>query len=329
MSGTTVGQVTRMLSGYLCGTHSGGHVLGRTRRVGVADVRRADAGVRASSPRLKRKMMLGETIWMPNTRSEHVLRHALIRSLQHPDVLDLVFFGSIARAATTGYSDVDAILIVPNDLPGDARRLRSLRSRALAVERAVLAYQPMQHHGLLVVTPQYLDEGSASALGMPLEAVETTRSLFGRAVEASFEATPDPAVTRFRGFIKPLLEARSWPRHAWYLHRLVSMFELTPTLYLQVTGRPTAKYRSFQVARVEFEKLWSPFDVLADVRERWPREPHRLLQIASELLRNPWAALAGWRRLSVAAPSSCVALLDEHCLRGLQTVVRAMEERAG
>jgi hypothetical protein len=319
-------EAARRLAAYLNGTHSGAHTVLRDRRVTPAMVigafRRLDA---ASCDRGEQRALCRDS-WMPRNDAERQLRDSLIRCLGTDAVIDLVFFGSIARGATTGFSDVDAILVVSDDVICDPRRLRALRSRVLAAERAVLSYQPMQHHGFLVATPRMLRDAS-TALGLPAEAIETTSSLFGRPSEARFEPENGGASERFRALARSLRRTVSWPDHPWELHRTVAMFELAPALYVQATGRPCAKHESFDLARETFPGRWRPYDLLDQVRRSWPREPRPALEYAASALRNPWTAVALWRRLPSPVPSSVAASLTDECLRGLQHIVASMAAR--
>jgi len=319
---STARSVARLLSGYLCGTHSGLHMLGRSSAIGAARVLDAhrlvasDGGGSKSSE----STALGERRWEPSGDSVE-LRDALCAALPADADVELVVFGSQARGGTTGFSDLDAILVIPDGIAADPRSLRALRRHVLAAQRVVLAYQPMQHHGFEVVTPRLLDE-AALALALPVEAVGESRSLFGRPVEACFTPVADPAAA-FQRLASQLVRIRSWPRHPWKLHRLVAMFELAPTLYLQSTGRPSAKWLSFSSVRAEFPSLWRPYEVLDELRREWPRVRRPGLELAVKMFRNPWDAVAAWRRLPARSPRA-VALLTEECLSDLIELTRQM-----
>src|SRR5205823_7548356 len=98
--------------------------------------------------------------------------------LDDEHVVELVLFGSQARGGTTGFSDVDAILVISDEAAEEPSILRSLRRRVLAAQRAALAHQPMQHHGFELATPMLLRDAGA-ALGLPRVALDEARSLGG------------------------------------------------------------------------------------------------------------------------------------------------------
>ena len=150
-------------------------------------------------------------------------------------------YGSQARGGTTAFSDVDAVLVISDHAAESRAALRSLRPRVLATQRAVLAYQPMQHHGFEVATPRLL-QAAGAALELPAVALVETRAVVGGQVTACYAARNqlgDPQ--SLRRIVGILAKITSWPAHPWALHGVVSMFELVPALYLQARGRAVPK----------------------------------------------------------------------------------------
>ena len=303
----SVGKSAHLLSGYLCGTHSGPHA-GRGRRTSSEYVARAHRALTTVKPSNNSAIPLHATPWVPREEAEVVLRDSLESSLRGDGIVDLVVFGSVARGTTTGFSDLDAVLVISDEVASDVDGLRRLRKRVLAAQRAVLRFQPMQHHGFLIATRRMLHDATA-ALRLPVEAFSEGTSLFDAQVEALFPRVVEPDTSLFHALCAGLFTPSTWPSHVWEVHRLVAMFELAPTLYLQATGRPSAKHASFEHVRRRFATLWRPYEVLAEVRERWPRERRRGLELGASLARNPWTAVWLWRRMPTSVPGSrrCVA----------------------
>jgi Nucleotidyltransferase domain len=312
----------RSLSGYLCGTHSGIFARRRGERLDLSSLVALHSRVTRSdscSP-------LAHGIWQPGPR--HAALCANLRGILAgaPGVIDLIVFGSQARGSATGFSDLDAVLVLQNRIAEEPLALRSLRGRVLTAQRAVLAHQPMQHHGFEVVTPRLLGRAERS-LAMPSEAMAESRSLLGASVQASFgNVALADAGARLRALLEPLLEKRAWPRHPWHLHVAVSQFELLPTLFVQARGQATAKHCSFEEARSHFPRHWWAYDVLAEVREKWPQRRRPELEIAARATRNPWLAVDVWRRLPVSAPRRVRALLSQQCLDALRAIAAHMWE---
>jgi hypothetical protein len=316
----------RLLSGYLCGTHSGLLALGAWGRPlrGARSEAVAAAHRDANSQDAGTETELGRHRWQPE---EHIqLADELRRSLDHPAVIDLVFYGSQARGSRTGFSDVDAILIIDDGAGDDPAALRRLRPRVLAAQRAVLAYQPMQHHGFEVVTPRLLKNAEA-ALALPDVAVAESCSLNGTAITAGF-GDPNVNCSALYSVACDLRRLRGWPSHPWDAHRHVAMFELLPTLYLQARGMSVPKWQSFGEARAEFGDGWWAYDVLAEVRRVWPRIRHPMLEAAAGVLRNPWTAVAAWRRLPASLPVPVRTLLTLKLLPALQFLADSMVKGA-
>lgn len=313
--------LSRSLSGYLCGTHSG--VLGRRAndRLPLGALAQAHERFVVEAP--SNASTLGGPRWQPPEGAGR-LAEALREDLDVPAVVELVIFGSQARHSITPYSDVDAILVVTDETAQSPGALRALRPRTLRAQRHVLEYQPMQHHAFEVVTPRLL-RAAEPALQLPSTAVAQTAALFGRSVSAIFTPTrPDDARRRFHRMADQLARLPAWPRHPWALHSALSMFELVPAMFLQATGARVEKWRSFELARERFPAAWQPYETLRAVRERWPSHRPLLLRALLRASRNPWLSVDIWRRAPVATPTEIRSLLTPDTLRDLQTLLGLM-----
>jgi hypothetical protein len=102
------------------------------------------------------------------------------------------------------------------------------------------------------------------------------------------------------------------------------MFELLPTLYLQSRHKVVPKASSFVEARADFAESWWPYDVLNEIRTVWPRTRRPLIEAGASLTRNPWTAIAAWRRLPSSVPESVRPFLTPRLLDGLQALARGM-----
>jgi predicted nucleotidyltransferase len=319
-------RLSRSLAGYLCGTHSG--LLGR-RAGDRLRPRRLPAEHRSLAPDGRgQRLALGARSWQPVGEAAE-LRTALAPLLGRPEMVEILVFGSQARGGTTGFSDLDAVLVIADWAAEDRRRLRSLREHVIAAQRRVLRFQPMQHHGFEVVTPKLLRLAD-DALDLPAAALAESRSVGGTPVGAHFDDRDAArrARARLEAIASSLVATADWPRHPWRLHRAVSMFELLPALYLQASGKPVPKWQSFAEARHAFSRAWWPYDVLREVREVWPRHGRPPLALAAAWLRNPWPAVALWARLPSAPPEAPARLLSPRCLAGLRDLAAQMVDEA-
>jgi hypothetical protein len=301
------------LGGYLCGTHS--------KRPAASPEHAA-----ALHRRLRREEAGGEGLTLGVERWEGCpeLTDRLSDDLADESIVDLVVWGSQARGDTTGFSDVDGLLVITDAAAESPGELRRLRRRVLAAQRAVLAYQPMQHHGFAVATPlllRRLDE----AIRLPRVSLEETRSLRSAGIPAWCTGYRDAQL--FASLLRTLRSLPHWPAHRWELHRCISMFELVPASYLQACGLEVSKAASFAVARGELGRRFSPYDELCEVRRVWPRVRDPVLETAARAIRNPWSAVAVWRRLAAPAAPSVRELLTTELWRDLHGLLEAMDER--
>jgi hypothetical protein len=101
-----------------------------------------------------------------------------------------------------------------------------------------------------------------------------------------------------------------------------------PAVYGQARGKEVPKARSFEEARRDFGDEWLPYDGLAEVRDLWPRERRPLLELGSAAARNPWVAVAAWRRFPAPVPAAVRRLLTPKLLAALQALAASMVERA-
>jgi Nucleotidyltransferase domain len=317
--------LSRSLAAYLCGTHSGLLASRRGDRLPPQAIATAHADF--DSEPAGRHLVLGLGRWEPASDAR-TLADSLSRALGRPGVIDLILFGSHARGTTTGFSDVDAVLVVEDDVAEEPRALRALRSSVLSAQRAVIAHQPMQHHAFEVATPKLLRRAH-HALRMPASALTQTCSLFGRGAEAYFDDDAgDEANMRFLELVEATEQLSAWPRHPWHLHVAVAMFELLPAVYLQMLGEDVEKWRSFGIAREHFGADWWPYDELEQVRADWLRIPQPALRLASFAARNPWVAGGVWRRTPFLGRHPARTRPSRRCLDGLQSLASRMRERA-
>jgi hypothetical protein len=237
-------------------------------------------------------------------------------------------FGSQARGSTTGFSDVDALLVIDDEAAENPGALRALRRHVIAAQRAVFAYQPMQHHGFELATPRLLASANQT-LRMPAVALTETRSLLGRGAEAFFEPDqPDESRARLAELVSAATLVTAWPQHPWHLHKAVSVFELLPALYLQALGHTVEKWQSFELAGAHFGDDWWPYGLLEQVRSGWVRSSSQMLSATASALRNPWLAIAVWRRLPAMRRHDAGELLTGESLSALRSLAGRMREHA-
>jgi hypothetical protein len=307
------------LAGYLCGTRSS--LVGREKRIGPRVISQSHKHLDSAGG--TPWIVLGTHKWDPRWPADE-LHAQLTRALDVPGVVDLLVFGSACHDQMTGFSDLDAILVMEDRVADSEHSLEALRPRVLEAQRAVLAYQPMQHHAFLVATPRLLGHG-LTILDLPAQALTGCSSLLGREVLASAGEELGAAESAIR-IMRRLAGVGRWPTRAWETHLTISLFELLPALYCQAQGHDVEKRESYAACREEFGGNWWPYDVLAEVRVRWPRLESSSLKALMTITRNPWLAHAIWRRSPVPrVPGAVGMLLTKDLLAGLRTLASEMQ----
>lgn len=310
------------ISRFLNGTHA---PLGSTRLNDCLDVlgRDPETSTKVGGQTEEGVHSVQPRIWIPSNPREVALRESLIGQLTHPDIIDLIVFGSLARGTATPYSDVDAILIVANSAVGRRSAVADLRQRVIGANRAAIRFQPMQHHGLLII-PERALRNVTQTVSLPSQSLSCAVSLLGSAVSLRADANDPYAPDRLRDMCRSLAQLERWPAHIWELHRAISMFALLPALFLQATERPCPKHESFARVRDELSEDWHGYEALDAVRSKWEQRTFLSLSTGLVVARNPWVAVAAFRRIPARASSAIVRLLGLRSLENLQRIAARM-----
>ena len=94
------------------------------------------------------------------------------------------------------------------------------------------------------------------------------------------------------------------------------------------TVQPKRPLEGVETVLVDLTSDDNVHDVLKEVRDRWPRRSMRTLRAGATVLRNPWVAVAAWRRAVPANTDTAGAMLSTECLAALHALGREMCERA-
>lgn len=322
--------VCALLAGYLCGTHSGALTRSARRRTLSRfgpEAHRPDGLGRIVQRVLTRSLSAPGAAalppWdaydFPTARLMDDLKHRLV----HEDVVELIVFGSAARGNRTGFSDLDAILVIRDRGASSSSRLKALRAHILAAQRSVLLFQPMQHHSFLVV-PESLMGCLDTATGLPQEALTETRGLFGAPIGCGYDGIEEEETRRSLADLARSSATETWPSHPHDLHKLLASFQLLPAVYLHSQGTPVSKADSFAAVGGRFpEEAWA-LDVLHDIRALWPHRSYPSLNILLRATSNPWDAVVLWRRYPRRPPIEVRPLLSEELLVSLNRLAQRM-----
>lgn len=215
-----------------------------------------------------------------------------LRELMQPlakDVLCVLLHGSCGDGRTTGYSDVDALVVIRDEVFLDPQRLVALARPLSAACRQMYRFDALQHHGWFAISVQDLSNFPEEVL--PLAAMKDAVVLFGerrlsiRYSETTQKVFSQRADRQFEKLEEQL--SSGWrPSNLYQLKSLFSEFMLLPVLLMQAkTGKGYSKRESFAAARSSFDpETWAIMDEVSVLREKWEYRPGLL---SAWVLRRP------------------------------------------
>jgi hypothetical protein len=198
--------------------------------------------------------------------------------------------GSLGSDEAVAYSDLDALVILPDQVVRDPARLARAAAGLTGLRRVMQDYDPLQHHGWFVLTESDLQQHCQAYF--PYQLFAHGRVLWP-AAPMTLQLTLRDARSEYRaafvGLARALQRQLSGPvpPDLYRLKDLLSRLLMLPSLYLQARdGTAVYKKDSFALAAADFPPdLWA---VMAEI----------------EALRRDWPPLAagGWRRWLLTRP---------------------------
>lgn len=233
--------------------------------------------------------------------------------------------GSLATADFTPYSDVDALLVVRDEVLQDEVVYRQVKTAVLAALRHIFLFDPLQHHGFFVATPHTLAAWPAAYL--PAAALIHARPLWPIAPPVSLHEHRNPAEekTLFHNLAQQIYQATPPPN----LHKakgLLSQFMLLPAAYCQAMGNPVYKRESFGLVQEQFQIQWQPMEEASRMRQEWktPKRPFWSLLLS---LTNPWLASRLYRPIERRLPVCHHYPNWMQFIQAMQKLAQAMEQK--
>lgn len=197
------------------------------------------------------------------------------------DLVTVLLHGSCGDGRTTGYSDVDALVILRNEVFMDPVRLIRVGRTLSDACRHMFRYDPLQHHGWFAMSEADLSCYPEEVL--PLEALEDARVLTGavRLVIHRTDAVQERYHRKAIRHAEKLMNQLSsgWrPANAFQLKSLLSEFMMLPVLTVQaLQGKGCSKRDSFTIGRSYFsESEWAVMDEVSTIRRDWNYRPNLL-----------------------------------------------------
>lgn len=206
-------------------------------------------------------------------------------------VQHVIIHGSLASRDFTHFSDVDIFLILADEVLYDEHKFDVARHALSCLNREILKFDPLQHHGLHVIPTALLEKYPTDYLPV---------SVFERAIAASanndeefclvpIRANHDSLRGSLSRISRNLSRATKPPTTAYGAKLFLSSFMLLPALALQAEGHTISKRDSFKELATRFaSEDWEPMTWATCVRDEWPRfELSRIERTALKIC-NPW-----------------------------------------
>jgi hypothetical protein len=198
--------------------------------------------------------------------------------------------GSAATGEEIGYSDLDTLVILRDELFVDKRKLVSVTMQLNKARYCMMQMDFLQHHGWFVMTESDLKNYPETYF--PSELFHHAKSLFpGKGLKLDLYSGTEPLDFKFPfkllcENIERKLHAKKFPKNAYALKNLLSEFMLLPALYLQARDQQGVfKKISFDQARKDFPAAnWRIMDEVSLIRSDWRIET------------------TGWKKRLVSAP---------------------------
>ena len=190
--------------------------------------------------------------------------------------------GSHSTGDVTGYSDVDTLLILKQEVAENADALIMLGRRAQRSMGVLFSIDLLQHHGNFVLTEtdlQWYDEAWFPLVlfeySTPIVAPAPLHIRVRSAGQDGARRSLEQMCRRFMAVWQP-----RQLRTAYQLKAQLSCFLILPALLLQAHGRACYKRDSFALAKPYFDpELWGVMDEVSDMRRLWRQNNHSVLRL--------------------------------------------------
>jgi hypothetical protein len=183
--------------------------------------------------------------------------------------------GSVATNEVINYSDFDGLIILKNEVfksPASVREVCLHLNRTFAM---MVQFDPLQHHGWMVVTESDLQEWPS--IFFPPELFEYSKSILNQETTISIDYRESKTVLKenflkYAGRLIKVLESGSPIDSAYGLKSLLSEFMLLPSLYVAARdGKGIFKKHSFKMAAADFtDHQWAVMNRISEIRSQWP-----------------------------------------------------------
>jgi len=239
--------------------------------------------------------------------------HRLANGVLREHAMDYFVHGSYASLDTSGYSDLDTLVILKAEVVSDVKRLMLAASDLRSALKNLYRTDPLQHHGHFVIAEQ--DLWAYPETFFPLVLFEHAVSLRDDRQGATLEVTPRDCRLETHAAVwgicyeirKRFLQSRP-PRSAFEKKLFLSWLMLLPAMYLQAKGQACYKRDSFGLARGDFDgAVWqASVEMASQKRAVWTNPWHWRLAMRAGMTcgLDPVLVSAGYSKISGAISST-------------------------
>ncbi|HCQ16125.1 MAG TPA: hypothetical protein DIU20_07685 [Cryomorphaceae bacterium] len=201
---------------------------------------------------------------------------SFLRTKLKDDLYGAYIQGSIATREEIRYSDMDAVVILKDEVVSDAQRLARVARKLYHAKAFFFKYDPLQHHGWFVLTEGMLQNYNEAYF--PVELFRHSRSLLEDKAETLFIKRAPVSWDAYRKAFKSVafslikrLEAKNYPSNCYVLKSVLSEFMLLPSLYFQASNyKAIYKKDSFDAIKNHFKpEHWAIMDQVSQIRRDW------------------------------------------------------------
>jgi hypothetical protein len=213
-------------------------------------------------------------------------------------IRSVILHGSQATSDTCAFSDVDIAVVLEDRIQFAAAAHRDAVTELKRLLRAIYAYDPLMHHGLMFLEAGALDAYDQSFL--PLDTLRVARVLHGSSTLEIRQVPPDARGARLRASraiatLRRMFESAQYEGNDYAFKRLLSNVLLFPALIAAARGDFVYKRESFGLVREWFSGAdWAGIERSESLRSAWRRPATHLLQRCLSALRAHPCAQIRW-----------------------------------
>jgi hypothetical protein len=233
----------------------------------------------------------------------------LLAALQRPwpNVMHALYVhGSIADGGVVGYSDADLVMVV--DSAAGPEDLRVLRKRVQEASRAILRFQPDQHHGIQII-PSSLAQSMTNG-DMPVAVARSLRCIVDQTETRVIRIKRHDEALDSAAALAAKVANATKARSSYGAMMLLSQVMLLPALEHRVLGNDYSKIDALRLWEDAGGTRAAAVRMASAARAAWPTPESDIWALLFGAPINPWVVSAVRRRWGPAPAPELDPYLD-------------------